>query len=53
MSSEKVANQKIVGNFLPMLADIKFVPKGLWKLILEPSYCGSSDGVLGFRKLVT
>jgi hypothetical protein len=39
-SNETVANQKVVGIFLSILLDIKFVLKGLWKHILEPHYCG-------------
>jgi hypothetical protein len=38
-SNEKIANHKVLVNFLLMLIDITFIPKGIRKLILDPNYC--------------
>ena len=38
-SNEKVANQKVIENFLGFVLDIKFVPKGQGMLPERPNYC--------------
>ena len=41
-SDEKVANPKVVENFLGFVLDIKFVPNGYVMLSQRPNYCGVS-----------